>query len=91
VSGELHQTPTGFAVTSSADPAGGTIRAHIVATCWGGSMVLGELRWGEPDPSQAELDALAESIPISSGVRPNVRVIDVAFRRPPEVNPLDAA
>jgi hypothetical protein len=50
-------------------------------------MTMGRLRYGEPDPTPDELDAIADTIAISHGVRPTVRVIELAFHRPPEPTP----
>jgi hypothetical protein len=91
---DVVRTAAGFAAATStaADPSLGTVRAHVVATCWAGSMTLARLRHGEPDPTPEELQALADQIPISSGVKPKVRIIELAFYRPPVVTPYgDAA
>jgi hypothetical protein len=73
------------------DASLGRVRARIIAQFWDHPRVVRELREGEPDPSQQELDDLAASIKTTSGVPPTVRVIEVMYKPPLNINPLDDA
>jgi hypothetical protein len=86
---EVRLTGQGVGAVSSfaASTPLGPVRAHVVATCWAGAMTMSRLRYGEPDPTPDQLDAIADTIAISHGVRPTVRVIELAFHRPPEPTP----
>jgi hypothetical protein len=86
------QAPAVIPLVYEPDPELGRIRARVVASTWQGPVTLYELREGEPDPDAATLDSMAAAIIPWSGVRPVVRILQVAFG-PPALTPqpLDAA
>jgi hypothetical protein len=61
----------------------GPVDRLIVATTWSGPLILARLHEGEPDPTQAELDAMADELSPYGGVKPTVRVLE----RPPVAAP----
>jgi hypothetical protein len=79
------------AMTAS-DPT--RIDRHVVATMWDGARILGALRVSDPNPPDQLLDEAADRLVAQNeGVRPTVRVIEVAFGPPSpgHVQPFDAA
>jgi hypothetical protein len=87
----------GFAaVTPSAvaDPDENRVDRHVVATMWDGARLLGTLRQTDPNPPDQLLDEAANRLVAQNGgVKPTVRVVEVAFGPPSpgHVQPLDAA
>lgn len=61
----------------------------VVVTLWSGARIVQRLGPGDPDPTQAELDAIAtEWLAANDGVRPVVRVLEKApTRRPFGIGP----
>jgi hypothetical protein len=55
----------------------------IVATMWTGARVLGTLRVSDPNPPDQLLDEAADRLVAQNGgVKPTVRVVEVAFGPP---------
>jgi hypothetical protein len=50
---------------------------NVVVQLWSGSVIAARLEHDDPDPTQADLDAIATAwIAANDGVRPSVRVLE---------------
>jgi hypothetical protein len=54
-----------------------TARRFIVVALWNRTVTVGEVKPDDPEPTQADLDAIATAwLPMNDGVRPVVRVLE---------------